>query len=154
MRIMFVDTGNFCRSPVAEAIVRDRAAKAGLALEVTSAGFIDKHVGGPADQRTIESARARGFDLARHVCRKIAPEDYRRCDMILAIDPENLERARAHAPKDATARLGLFLDHAPELGRKDVPDPYYGGPEGFTLVLDLVEKAADSLIRGLAVKRG
>jgi protein-tyrosine phosphatase len=149
MRILFVDTGNYCRSPVAAAITRAMARRAGVALETDSAGFIDKHVGGPADPRTVESAGARGFDLAAHVCRKIAPEDYRRFDMILAIDPENLARARAHAPSDATARLGLFLDHAPELGRPDVPDPYYGGPEGFTLVLDLVEKAADSLIRAL-----
>ncbi len=149
IRILVVDTGNYCRSPVVEGYVRKLAAERGLRVTAASAGFIDKHVGGPADPRTIESAKGRGVDLSRHVCRKSGPEDFRAFDYILAVDPENLERARGLAPPDVTAKLGLIADFAPALGRADIPDPYYGGADGFALVLDMAERAADGVLTAL-----
>lgn len=135
MRILFVDAGNYCRSPAAEAVARAHAERLGLAGAVTfgSAGLKDKHVGDTADPRTIEACRERGYQLGNFRCREISAEDFRRCDLILAMDRENLAQLQARRPADATARIELFL------GDAEVADPYFGEADGFRVMMEQIE---------------
>ena len=151
-RVLFVCMGNICRSPTAEAVVRDfarREAEA-LALELDSAGTHGFHAGDPPDERAIEAARRRGIDMSGLRARKVEAQDFERFDLVLAMDEVVYGRLAGLAPHGLAERLRLFLDYAPELGRRDVPDPYYGGPAGFEEVLDLVEAGARGLIAALA----
>lgn len=150
-RVLFVCMGNICRSPTAEAVVRDFArGVAGIELEVDSAGTHGYHVGDAPDERSIAAARRRGFDLATLRARVVEAEDFERFDLVLAMDVAVLERLQELAPRQHADRLQLFLDFAPGLGRRDVPDPYYGGAAGFEEVLDLVEEGARGLLAALA----
>jgi len=148
VKILFVCLGNICRSPTAEAVFRALAAREApeLAVEVDSAGTAGYHVGEPADPRTCTAAKRRGYDLAPLRARIVEPVDFERFDLILAMDRENLSVLRRRAPAAAQERLRLFLEFAPRVDVEDVPDPYYGGPNGFEEVLDLVEEAARGLI--------
>jgi len=151
-RVLFVCMGNICRSPTAEAVVRDFARRqaAGLDLELDSAGTHGYHAGDPPDERAIEAARRRGFDLSGLRARKVEALDFERFDLVLAMDEAVYGRLAGIAPQGLAGRIRLFLEYAPELGRRDVPDPYYGGPAGFEEVLDLVEAGARGLIAALA----
>ena len=151
MRILFVCLGNICRSPTAEGVLRTLAAREApeLVLDVDSAGTAGYHVGEPPDPRTREAAVRRGYDLAPLRARIIEPADFERFDLILAMDRENLRVLRRRAPSSAQERVRLFLEFAPDAGLEDVPDPYYGGPNGFEEVLDLVEAATRGLIEHL-----
>lgn len=120
-----------------------------LPLEVDSAGTAGYHVGEPPDPRTRQAAARRGYDLAALRARIVEPGDFERFDLILAMDRENLRVLRRRAPAAAHGRLRLFLEFAPTPGTEDVPDPYYGGPNGFEEVLDLVEAAARGLLSHL-----
>jgi len=148
--------GNICRSPTAEAVLRTIAAEeaAELAIEVASAGTHDYHVGDPPDLRAQAAARRRGFDMSRLRARQLVVADFDAFDYLLVMDERNLEDARALAPPQFRARLGLVLDHAPDLDRREVPDPYYGGAAGFEEVLDLLEAAARGLINELRAPDG
>lgn len=148
MRILFVCLGNICRSPTAEAVLRALAAREApeLPIEVDSAGTAGYHVGQPPDPRTREAAARRGYDLSTLRARIVEPTDFERFDLILAMDHENLEVLRRRAPRQAHGRLRLFLEFAPDGGPEEVPDPYYGGPNGFEEVLDLVEAATRGLL--------
>ena len=151
MRILFVCLGNICRSPTAEGVLRALAAREApdLPIEVDSAGTAGYHIGQPPDPRTSEAAARRGYDLSTLRARIVEPGDFERFDLILAMDRENLEVLRRRAPRDARQRLRLFLEFAPEGGAAEVPDPYYGGPNGFEEVLDLVEAATRGLLAHL-----
>src|SRR5215475_8496953 len=148
MRVLFVCLGNICRSPTAEGVLRALAVREApeLALEVDSAGTAGYHVGELPDPRTRQAAARRGYDLNALRARIVAPEDFERFDLILAMDRENLRVLKRRAPSSAHPRLRLFLEFSPEAGPEDVPDPYYGGPNGFEQVLDLVEAAARGLL--------
>ncbi|MBS0580953.1 MAG: low molecular weight phosphotyrosine protein phosphatase [Proteobacteria bacterium] len=148
MKILFVCLGNICRSPTAEAVTRTLAAREApeLALELDSAGTAAYHAGSPPDARTVAAAARRGYELSRLRARVVRPEDFDLFDLILAMDQENLAALRRRAPVSAQARVRLFLEFAPELERREVPDPYYGGPNGFEEVLDLAEAAARGLL--------
>jgi protein-tyrosine phosphatase len=151
VKILFVCLGNICRSPTAEAVVRTLAVREApeLELEVDSAGTAGYHVGEPPDPRTRAAAARRGYDLTELRARIVEPGDFERFHLILAMDRENLTVLRRRAPQAAQERLRLFLEFAPDTEAEDVPDPYYGGPNGFEEVLDLVEQAARGLIRDL-----
>lgn len=148
MRILFVCMGNICRSPTAEAVFRTIAAREApeLELEVDSAGTAGYHVGEPPDPRTRAAASRRGYDLSGLRARIVEPKDFERFDLILAMDRENLNVLQRRAPVAAKNRLRLFMEFAPEAGTAEVPDPYYGGPNGFEEVLDLVESASQRLL--------
>lgn len=150
-RVLFVCMGNICRSPTAEAVVREYARReAALTVEVDSAGTHGYHQGDPPDERSIIAARRRGYDLTRLRARMIEAADFERFDLVLAMDTAVLERLRGLAPSQHAGRVRLFLEFAPALARKDVPDPYYGGAAGFEEVLDLVEEGARGLLAALA----
>jgi protein-tyrosine phosphatase len=151
MRILFVCLGNICRSPTAEGVVRHRLREAGLGedVDVESAGTGGWHVGNPPDPRASAAAAARGISLESRAQRFEAFhfEDF---DLILAMDRQNLADMRALAPHAAAeGKLHMFREFDPlavESGELDVPDPYYGGEDGFEDVLDMIDRAAEGLI--------
>ena len=151
MRILFVCLGNICRSPTAEAVLRELAAREApeLTLEVDSAGTAEYHVGQPPDPRTRAAAARRGYDLSALRARTVESTDFERFDLILAMDRDNLKALRRRAPSHTHERLRLFLEFSPDAAPEDVPDPYYGGPNGFEEVLDLVEAATRGLLKHL-----
>ncbi len=142
MRILFVDAGNYCRSPAAEAVARALAAgrKHGRHLSFSSAGLKDKHVGEGADPRTIAALHARGYALPGFRCREIGPRDFTESALILAMDRENLAELDKRRPSASVVPIELFL------GTREVPDPYFGGPEGFEAMLDLIEVGVAELL--------
>jgi protein-tyrosine phosphatase len=148
MRILFVCLGNICRSPTAEAVLRALAAREApeLSVEVDSAGTAGYHLGEPPDPRSCAAAARRGYDMRALCARIVEPGDFERFDLILAMDEENLRVLRRRAPTVAHERLRLFLEFAPAGAPQEVPDPYYGGPNGFEEVLDLAETAARGLL--------
>src|SRR6516164_6355637 len=151
MRILFVCLGNICRSPTAEGVMRAIAARElpEFALEVDSAGTAGYHVGEPPDPRMRAAAARRGYNLNALRARVVEPRDFERFDLILAMDRENLAVLQRRAPEEARERVRLFLEFAPHTEPQEVPDPYYGGPNGFEEVLDLVESAARGLLNYL-----
>jgi protein-tyrosine phosphatase len=148
VKILFVCLGNICRSPTAEAVFRAVAAREApeLAIEVDSAGTAGYHIGEAPDARTCAAASRRGYDLSRLRARMVAPSDFAEFDLILAMDLQNLQVLQRRAPAHARDRVRLFLEFAPEAVVTEVPDPYYGGPNGFEEVLDLVEAASRGLL--------
>lgn len=150
-RVLFVCLGNICRSPTAEGMLRHLAAREAprLALQIDSAGTGDYHIGDPPDPRSRSAALRRGIDIGGLRARQVAAEDFRSFDLILAMDRDNLRNLQAAAPRASTAQLRLFLQYAPQTGRLDVPDPYYGDASGFEAVLDLVAAAARGLLSSL-----
>jgi protein-tyrosine phosphatase len=153
-RVLFVCLGNICHSPTAEAVVRELARRdaAQISLHVDSAGTHGYHAGDPPDERSIAAARRRGYDLSALRARVIEAGDFERFDLVVAMDEEVHGRLRRLAPEAYASRLVLFMDFAPQLGRRDVPDPYYGGAAGFEDVLDLVEEGARGLLGRLAAR--
>jgi protein-tyrosine phosphatase len=149
--ILFVCLGNICRSPTAEAVFRTLAARDApeLNLRVDSAGTADYHVGSAPDRRALEAARRRGYDMSGRRARTVEPFDFERFDLILAMDRTNWSDLRHAAPPAARERVRLFLEYGPDTDVLDVPDPYYGGPNGFEEVLDLIEAASRGLLRHL-----
>jgi len=145
LRVLVVCTGNICRSPTGEGVLRALAKKRGLdgQVEVASAGTHDYHVGEPPDPRTLKHAHRRGYDLTTQRAQQVAREHFHDFDYILAMDRTHLRQLKHLAPADAKAQLGLFLEASGRWKGEDVPDPYYGGVEGFEQVLDMVEEAAE-----------
>jgi len=154
MRVLFVCLGNICRSPTAEAVFRAVAAREApdLNIEIDSAGTAGYHIGEPPDARSQEAARRRGYDLSALRARIVAAEDFEQFDFILAMDRENLDELQRRAPVSARERIRLFLEFAADGGVEEVPDPYYGGPNGFEEVLDLVEAASRGFLQHLATR--
>lgn len=147
MRVLFVCLGNICRSPTAEGVFRQRLQKAGLESQVLvdSAGTGDWHVGKAPDRRTTLAAQQRNYDLSTLRARQFVVEDFSRFDLVLAMDHSNLRNLQALRPATGVAELDLFLRRY-QLELDEVPDPYYGGADGFEQVLDLIEQASDALL--------
>lgn len=143
--ILIVCTGNICRSPTGEGVLRDLVGRRGLSdrIRIASAGTHDYHVGEAPDPRAVRHARERGYDLSTLRASQVSERDFDEYDYILAMDRGHLRILRSIAPPGARARVGLFLDASARWKGEDVPDPYYGGVEGFEQVLDMVEEAAE-----------
>lgn len=158
MRLLFVCSGNICRSPTAEGVMRRLAHAASLEVEVDSAGLGGWHAGEPPDPRTVRHARARGYDLSSLRARQIGAADFLFFDRVFAMDQGHLRDLRRMAPELHRAKVSLFLDllagsvDDAGLGR-EVPDPYYGGAEGFEEVLDLVEEGCRALVAELVAEQ-
>ena len=147
--VLFVCTGNICRSPTAEAIFRKLATDAGMAVTADSAGTHGYHVGEPPDPRAQKAAAKRGYDLSALRARTIEGADFRRFDLILAMDQEHHAILSRIAGSSAEHKLKLMMSYARRFKDRDVPDPYYGGPQGFERVLDMLEDAAKGLLESL-----
>ncbi|MFF8968741.1 low molecular weight protein-tyrosine-phosphatase [Streptomyces sp. NPDC014995] len=148
-RVCFVCTGNICRSPMAESVFRARVAEAGLdgLVEVDSAGTGDWHVGEGADPRTVSVLEENGYVLA-HTARMFERSWFARLDLVIALDSGHLRALRRLAPTDEDAhKVRLLRAYDPAAGHDlDVPDPYYGGRDGFEECLGMVEKASEGLL--------
>jgi protein-tyrosine phosphatase len=142
VKVLFVCTGNICRSPTAAGVFAHYVERAGLAgaVSVASAGTHDYHVGNPPDARAQDHALRRGYDLSALRARQVRRRDFAEFDLILAMDRGHLELLKANCPEEHRGKLRMLIR-----GR-NVPDPYYGGPEGFDRVLDLVEGACLALL--------
>lgn len=150
-RVLFVCTGNICRSPTAEGVFRHLIAEAGLGdvIATDSAGTHGYHVGEPPDPRTVDAAQRRGFDLSTLRARRVKMDDFETFDLILAMDRDHLEHLESLRPNTARAEIQLFLAYHPDKKLRDVPDPYYGGRNGFEQVLDMVETTSRALLAEL-----
>lgn len=148
--------GNICRSPTAEAVFRQRVEHAGLEarIRIDSAGTHDYHIGSGPDARTQRAARQRGYDMSTLRGRQVTQADFVRFDYVLAMDEANLSGLQRIRPPGSKGHLGLFLDFARSHAEREVPDPYYGGEQGFEHVLDLVEDAAEGLLQHLRRELG
>ncbi len=155
VKVLFVCLGNICRSPTAEGVFHTLVEKRGLGGKVTvdSAGTGAWHIGSPPDRRAQAAARQRGIDLSGQRARQAKTGDFHRFDYILAMDADNHRNLAEMCPPGEEHRLHLFLDFAPELGKRDVPDPYYGGDGGFEAVLDMIEAASEGLLADIQEKR-
>jgi protein-tyrosine phosphatase len=151
LRVLMVCTGNICRSPTAEGVLRHLVGQGEWRqrLEVDSAGTTDYHVGEPPDRRSQAHALRRGYDLSDQRARQVEEGDFRRFDWILAMDRGHLRELRERAPVLVHDRIRLLLDFAPGLEGRDVPDPYYGGAAGFDQVLDLVEEGCRGFLAAM-----
>ena len=146
--ILFVCTGNICRSPTAEGVLRARAREQGLErhLTIDSAGTHGYHVGEPPDRRAIAHAAKRNVDIASLRGRQVAAGDFARFEYIVAMDRGHRAWLLRQAPEIARRRIRLYLDFAPELALSDVPDPYYEAARDFERVLDLTEVVSEKLL--------
>ncbi|MEH6491095.1 low molecular weight protein-tyrosine-phosphatase [Halopseudomonas sp.] len=144
-RVLFVCLGNICRSPSAQGVFEARLQERGLQsrYQVDSAGTGGYHEGEAPDRRATAAARKRGYDLSKQRARAVRDSDFAEFDLILAMDQSNLDNLLARAPATARSRIRLFMSIAPELPQ-EVPDPYFGGEQGFEQVLDMLETAADA----------
>lgn len=147
-KILFVCLGNICRSACAEAVMKDIVAKRGLEdkFEIDSAGLISYHEGEQADPRMRQHASARGINITS-IARKIKDADFRHFDMIIGMDNDNIARLTSIAPTQESAlKISKMTDYCLNYDADSVPDPYYGGADGFELVLDLLNDACNGLI--------
>jgi len=150
--VLFVCLGNICRSPTAEGVFRDLVEREGLSDRITidSAGTAAYHIGASPDSRAQAEAKRRGIDLSGLRGRQAHAGDFKQFDYLLAMDAENHSNLLAICPNDSEDKLHMFLDFAPQVGRRDVPDPYYDGR--FDAVFDMIEAASQGLLADIRAK--
>jgi protein-tyrosine phosphatase len=155
-RVLFVCTGNICRSPTAEGVFRKLAQDGGLGhlIEADSAGTHGYHIGEPPDRRSQAAARSRGYDLSRLRARQVEKLDFARFDLLVAMDRGHHDILTRMAPPSAGHKVRMMMAYASAAAHDEVPDPYYGGPDGFELVLDLLEDASRGLLVALGRELG
>lgn len=149
--VLFVCTGNICRSPTAEAYFRDAIRKGGLTdvFHHDGAGVDSHHIGQGPDPRSTRVLRDAGIDMSDLRARNVQPSDFHAFDLILAMDESHLRALQRMAPKDATAEIALYLPYAHGQGHAEVPDPYYGSEEDFLGVLEMIRLATPKLLSRL-----
>jgi protein-tyrosine phosphatase len=150
--LLFVCTANICRSPMAEGVLRAMMTRTNdlRTLEIASAGTHDYHVGRPAFPAAAQVAQARGYDISAHLARRVAPGDFDRYDMILAMDRFNVASLRNIAPTRVKRSIELLLEYGEEFHGEDVPDPYGGELRDFERAMDMIEDGCRGLVRLLA----
>jgi len=146
--------GNICRSPTAHGVFRKMVIDEGLSdlIEIDSAGTHAYHVGNPPDRRAQQTANTRGIDLSDLRARQARSEDFELFDYVIAMDKDNYRSLKLISPKGMLDKLHMFLDFAPTIRQREVPDPYYGGPEGFEIVFDMVDAASRGLLADIRQK--
>ena len=148
VKVLFVCLGNICRSPTAEGVFRKHIQINCLEdkIKIDSVGTGSWHVGNPPDTRSQGFAAQRGYDISNQRSRLINNLDVIESDYLLAMDTDNILTLQKLIPEEMQNKLFRFLEFAPHLNQLDVPDPYYSGPDGFDLVLDLIEDASEGLL--------
>ncbi|MGB5454081.1 MAG: low molecular weight protein-tyrosine-phosphatase [Sedimenticolaceae bacterium] len=148
VKVLFVCMGNICRSPTAHGVFRNLVEREGLphAIGIDSAGTHAYHLGNPPDKRAQATALGRGVDLSDLLARRVVPEDFDAFDYVLAMDQDNYMALCEICPDQHVEKVHMFMDFAPHMRTREVPDPYYGGPAGFDRVFDLVEAASAGLL--------
>lgn len=148
VKVLFICMGNICRSPTAHGVFRDLVEKEGLshAIEIDSAGTHAYHVGNSPDKRAQATAKGRGVDLSDLLARRVDPADFEVFDYVMAMDQDNYISLSQICPDQHVDKIYMFMDFAPHMRTREVPDPYYGGPAGFDRVFDLVEAASAGLL--------
>ena len=151
VKVLFVCSGNICRSPMAEGVFKHHVKRAGLdgIIASDSAGTHDYHVGEPPDPRAQRAAGRRGYDLSTQRGRQVSRADFDEFDYLLAMDQTNLRVLERLCPSQHGHKLKLFMEFGADDALREVPDPFYGGDQGFERVLDMVEEAAQGLLRHL-----
>lgn len=149
--VLFVCMGNICRSPTAQGVFESLVQRSGLAqvIRVDSAGTHAYHLGSQPDQRSQQAALGRGIDLSQQQARKVQATDFTAFDYVLAMDVHNLQALQEYAQAKQTQNLKLFMEFASRWHELEVPDPYYGGTQGFERVLDMIEDASEGLLEHL-----
>ena len=148
IKVLFCCMGNICRSPTAHGVFRQLVRDAGYAddIVIESCGTHAYHTGEPPDRRAQSAARRRGLDISDLQARQIKQSDFEDFDYILAMDRDNHDTLSSQCPVQHRHKLHMFLEYAPDAGQQEVPDPYYGGADGFDLVLDMVESGSRGLL--------
>jgi len=151
IKVLFVCMGNICRSPTAEGVFANLLKEQNLedSFVIDSAGTHAYHIGEPPDLRAQHAALERGVVLAHLRARKVIMEDFEDFDFLLAMDDDNYNTLLEAAPEEYKDKISYFLDYAPHLDTREVPDPYYGGKYGFERVLDLIEAASEGFLSKL-----
>lgn len=154
-KVLFVCMGNICRSPTAEGVFRRKVSAAGWSdrVHIDSAGTHDYHVGAMPDRRARQAALQRGYDLDALRGRQVTQQDFHEFDYILAMDNENLANLKHICPPQHLHKLSLFMAFSRRFNQQEVPDPYYGGGQGFEMVLDMAEDASAGLLETLRALR-
>jgi protein-tyrosine phosphatase len=156
IHVLMVCMGNICRSPLAHGLFEALVEREGLTdlIIVDSAGTHAYHVGESPDPRSQQTAVRHGVDLSRQRARRVSRDDFDQFDYILAMDQDNYQNLMASAPNEHQHKVQLFLEFAPQRREREVPDPYYGGPDGFEHVYELVEAAALGLLADIRGRHG
>ena len=144
-KILIVCLGNICRSPTGEAVLRAKAKQMGVSIEIDSAGTINNHQGKTPDKRAQQAGEDRGYSFKGITSRQLLDSDFDKFDLILAADNNNIADLKAVCPKHLHYKIKLFLSYV-ESEQEEIPDPYYGGQDGFELVLDLLEQASANIL--------
>lgn len=147
-KILVVCMGNICRSPTGEAVLRAKSKQLNIEAEIDSAGTIGYHQGNPPDSRAKAAGENRGYSFKGIRSRKVISSDFEDFDLILAADFDNLADLQSQCPEHLKHKLKLFLEYS-DSEYQEIPDPYYGGDQGFELVLDLIEEASERVLRSL-----
>jgi protein-tyrosine phosphatase len=149
IRVLFVCLGNICRSPTAEGVFRDLVGRAGLSdkIQTDSCGTSGWHRGDPPDNRAREEARRRGIDIEDLKSRETRTSDFADFDFIIAMDRNNFDTLHIKSPPEHASKIQMFLSFASGIGTTEVPDPYYGGPDGFSDVFDMIDVASNGLLQ-------
>lgn len=156
VKVLFVCMGNICRSPTADGVFANMVESEGLTdkIEIDSAGTHAYHIGNSPDPRSQECAEKRGIDLSHLRARRATEQDFQIFDYVLAMDKDNLDDLQQLCPGGMEHKLKLFLEYAPHLNISEVPDPYYGGVNGFDRVFDMVEESSAGLLAEIKQRLG
>ncbi|MCR9834009.1 low molecular weight protein-tyrosine-phosphatase [Vibrio parahaemolyticus] len=147
-RILVVCMGNICRSPTGEAVLRAKAEELGVDVDIDSAGTIGYHTGNTPDSRAMAAGKLRGYSFKGMRARQVSVQDFEDFDLVLAADKANLADLLDICPAEHRHKVSLLLSHS-NSSYDEIPDPYYGGDDGFELVLDLIEEASVAVLQKL-----
>ncbi len=145
--VLFVCTGNICRSPTAQALLLHKASVLGIQVQTDSAAVTDEEVGNPPDRRALDELRRRGVSMPAHRARMVVPRDFQKFDLVLGMTASHVRALQRLAPPASSATIDLLMRYAPGAEPIDVPDPWYGGPRDFIEAFDMIETGVDGLLR-------